>query len=248
MFYLTLGAVIAVVLAAGTGSRLRPLTDAAPKCLIDVAGRPLIERLLDSIEAAGLDRAVIVGGHHFALVEARVRARRGSLGIALVRNTRYETTNNAASLAMAREAVGTDGIVVCDADVIFSADPLPALIAHPADCAFAVDTNIRWDAEAMKVQLRADRSVQRISKALDAAESAGESIGVQKIGRASAPLMWTALESLTSTHAATAYYEDAFQQMIDSGVRFGISPVPAFSWMEIDDAADLAAARERFGT
>ena len=237
-----------MVLAAGSGRRLRPLTDAAPKCLIDVAGRPLLDRLLDSIEAAGLDRAVIVGGHHFDLVEARIRSRPGSFDIALVRNPQYATTNNAASLAMAREAVGTDGIVVCDADVIFSADPLPALIVHPADCALAVDTNVRWDPEAMKVQLRADRSVRRISKALGADESAGESIGVQKVGRTAAPLVWNALESLATTHAATAFYEDAFQQMIDRGVRFGISPVTPFSWMEIDDADDLAIARERFGT
>ena len=245
--YLTLVTLIAVVLAAGCGTRLRPLTNAVPKCLLEVAGRTLLDRLCEALTAAGLVRAVIVTGHLSDSVESHLRSRRASLAITCVRNDRYETTNNAASLAAARDSVGDAGIVLCDADVIFSTNPLPSLIGHAADCAVAVDTSISWDAEAMKVGLRGDRTVRAISKGLSAEQSGGESIGLQKVGAGSAPVLWDVLASLVRSEPATAYYEDAFQKMIDRGIEFGIAPVAPGSWMEIDDAADLAAARERFG-
>jgi choline kinase len=234
---------VAVVLAAGCGTRLRPLTNTVPKCLLEVAGRTLLDRLCDAFVTAGLVRAVIVTGHLSERVETHVRASRAPLDITCVRNHRYETTNNAASLAAARERVGTAGIVLCDADVTFSTNPVPSLIAHPADCALAVDTTVGWDAEAMKVGLRSDATVRTISKALSAEQSAGESIGIQKVGAIAAPLLW---EMIALSDPATAYYEDAFQKMIDRGIEFGVVPVATGSWMEIDDAVDLAAARERF--
>jgi choline kinase len=235
---------IAVVLAAGCGTRLRPLTNTVPKCLLEVAGVTLLDRLCDALVTAGLLRAVIVTGHLSERVESHMRARRTPLDITCVRNQHYETTNNAASLATAREPVGDAGIVLCDADVMFSTNPLPALIRHPADCALAVDTTIGWDAEAMKVGLRSDGTVRAISKALSAEHSGGESIGIQKVGAAATPLLW---ETIARSDPTTAYYEDAFQQMIGRGIEFGVVPVAPGSWMEIDDAADLAAARERFG-
>jgi choline kinase len=239
---------IAVILAAGSGTRLRPLTDRTPKCLLEVAGRTILDGLLEALVTAGLDRSVVVTGHQSEEIEAHLRARARSLEVAFVRNPAYASTNNAASLAAARGAIGSSDFVLCDADVIFSVSPIPALLAEPAECALAIDLSVPWNAEAMKVEVGADRTVRRISKHLSAGSSAGESIGIQKIGGTAAPMLWDVLVPILSSDAATAYYEDAFQCLIDRGVRFGVSPVAPGSWMEIDDAADLDAARERFRT
>ncbi len=188
---------------------------------------------------------MIVIGHLSQEIETHF-AGRAPVELTFVRNVHYDTTNNAASLLVAREAIDGAGFILCDADVIASASPFPSLLAHPGECVLAVDLDVSWDAEAMKVALARDRAVRRISKRLAASESAGESIGLQKVGAGVAAELWDAVGSLVALDAATAYYEDAFQLMIDGGIRFDVSPVPPGSWMEIDDAADLAAARERF--
>jgi choline kinase len=238
----------AVVLAAGSGRRLRPVTDRVPKCLIDVGGRTLLDRLLDALATAGVARVVIVTGYLADRLEAHVAARPAQLDCYCVRNPEYDTTNNAASLAAARQAIGAGGFLLCDSDVIFSVDLFSGLTAHPGDCVLAVDSSLPWHEEAMKVSLRADRTVRRVSKQVGEAESGGESIGLQKIGARAAPVLWDVLSPLVRSDAATAYYEDAFQKMIDRGVTFEIQPVLSGSWMEIDDAADLAAARTRFSS
>jgi choline kinase len=237
----------AVVLAAGSGRRLRPLTDRVPKCLIEVGGRTLVDRLLDGLATAGVARVVIVTGHLSDRVEAHVASRREGPHCECVRNPHFVTTNNAASLAAAREAIGGGGFLLCDGDLIVSADPLPDLMAHPGDCVLVVDPSVPWNEEAMKVSIGADRSVRRVSKHLSAGESGGESIGLQKIGQRAAPMLWDVLSAVLESDAASAYYEDAFQKMIDRGVKFETQPVVPGSWMEIDEAADLAEARARFG-
>jgi choline kinase len=239
---------IAVVLAAGSGRRLRPMTDRVPKCLIDIGGRTLLDRLLDALATAGVARVVIVTGYLADCLEVHIAARRGRLDCQCVRNPEYDSTNNAASLAAAREAIGGEGFLLCDSDVIFSADPFPGLTAHPGECVLAVDASVPWKEEAMKVSLRADGTVRRVSKQVNERESGGESIGLQKIGHRAAPVLWDVLFPLVRSDAATAYYEDAFQQMIDRGVTFEVQPVLPGSWMEIDDPTDLAAARTRFSS
>jgi hypothetical protein len=74
----------------------------------------------------------------------------------------------------------------------------------------------------------------------------GESIGVQKLGGAGLACLWNEVSSVVHADAASAYYEAVFQRMIDDGVPFGTSDVATSSWIEIDDHADLAAARRRF--
>lgn len=239
-------ALLAVILAAGTGTRLRPITDATPKCLLDIAGRPLLDRLLDALAAAGLDRSVIVTGHLSQRVEDHLGAAPPPLDVIVVNNPAYATTNNAASLAAARAAIGNRDFVLCDADMIFSVNPIPALLAAREICALAVDSSVPFDEEAMKVKLAPDGRVMRISKHLAAAVSGGESIGLQKLGGTAVPQLWEVLGPLLARAAATAYYEDAFQYLIDRGVRFGTSPVQPGTWAEIDDAADLDAARRKF--
>jgi hypothetical protein len=88
------GGLLAVILAAGAGTRLRPLTDATPKCLLDINGRPLLDRLLEGLAAAGLERAVIVTGHLSERVEAHLADMPPPLDVMVVTNPVYRTTNN----------------------------------------------------------------------------------------------------------------------------------------------------------
>ena len=233
----------AVILAAGTSSRLYPLTADVPKALLEVAGRSILDRMLDALADAGIPRVVIVTGYRADRIEDHVRHRARSVDIVMIRNAAYATTNNAASLAVAQGAVGGDGFVLCDGDVVCAASPFPALLASPDDSAIVVDRGAALDEEAMKVAIDARHRVTRLSKQLDAKTSAGESIGVQKIGGAALPALWRALDEIVATRAATAYYEDAFQQLIDRGVPFGVTSVAPGTWREVDDAADLEAAR-----
>jgi len=237
---------LAVILAAGTSSRLYPLTVDTPKALLEVGGRPILDRLLNALSSAGIARVVVVTGFRADRIEAHLasaRARLGGFDVVTAVNPAFATTNNAASLAAARSAVGDGGFVLCDGDVVFTANPFPALLAAPHDSAIVVDRAAALDDEAMKVAVDSHGRVTRLSKRLDSAASAGESIGVQKIGGAALPELWTVLDEIVAARGATAYYEDAFQQLIDRGVPFGVTTVAAGSWREIDDAVDLEAAR-----
>lgn len=240
-------AVLAVILAAGTGTRLRPITDVTPKCLVEISGRPLLGRLLDALDDAGIRRVVIVTGHLAERIESYVSEHHRQLDAVFVKNPAYATTQNAASLGAARTAIDGHDFVLCDADVMFSVNPIPALLADAEPCALAVDADAPFDAEGMKVERGSNGFVKRLSKHISAGDSAGESIGIQKVGGAAAGRLWDVLGPIIARDPATAYYEDAFQRLIDEGARFAISRVAHGTWIEIDDADDLAAARRAFG-
>lgn len=203
-------------------------------------------RLLDAFSAAGVGRVILVTGYLASRVDEFLAASAWPFQTAVVRNKAFATTNNAASLAAARTLIGSDNFLLCDGDVVFSSSPIPALLASRDQCALVVDRNAALDHEEMKVQLGEDGRVTRISKLLSPAECAGESIGVQKIGGRAVAQLWDTLDRILPRRAADAYYEDAFQQLIDGGVPFGICPIASDAWMEIDDQADLEAARRRF--
>jgi choline kinase len=238
---------VAVILAAGQGTRLLPLTADVPKCLIQVGGRPLLARMLDAVAAAGIDRAIVVTGYLSDRVDAYLEGHELPLGVTTVRNPDYATTNNAASLAMARPALRGEAFLLSDGDVIFSESPLPALLAAGEPCTLAVDRGAPLADEEMKVQVDGAGLVTQLSKGLDPRACIGESIGVQKLGGPALPLMWDELAAVVRDDAETAYYEDVFQRLIDRGIPFGVSDVTPGSWLEIDDSADLAVARQRFG-
>lgn len=238
---------VAVILAAGQGLRLLPMTAASPKCLIQIGGRTLLARMLDALAAAGIDRAIVVTGYLSDRVDAYLDAHEVPLSVTTVRNPDYATTNNAASLAVARPVIGDEAFLLFDGDVIFSESPLPALLAAAEPCTLAVDRGAPLADEEMKVQVDDTGLVAQLSKQLDPRVCIGESIGVQKLGGPALSLMWDELGLVVRSDSATAYYEDVFQRLIDRGIPFGVSDVTPGSWLEIDDSADLAAARQRFG-
>jgi len=116
-----------MVLAAGLGTRMRPLTDNLPKALVPVAGRPLIDRVLDKLVEAGVTRAV-VNVHHFAdQVEAHLRARR-DLEV-LISDERAGLLDSGGGIQHARALLGEDPIFVANIDSLWLEGETPALEA-----------------------------------------------------------------------------------------------------------------------
>ncbi|MFN8647143.1 MAG: phosphocholine cytidylyltransferase family protein [Gemmatimonadales bacterium] len=236
----------AIILAAGLGSRLRPLTDERPKPLLDVGGRTILARQLERIAAAGITRAVVVTGYRAAQVEEHLHDHPPPIDVRLAPNPLYATTGNCMSVLAARERCEGRGIVICDGDVVLTGDALARLVADPAPAALLLDTETALGDEEMKALLDAQGSVRRLAKALDPAQCAGESIGIQKVGGLALPIFWATLEAMRDAGDTQGYYEDAFQRMMHAGVSFRTVPIGHHEWTEIDDLADLEDARARF--
>lgn len=236
----------AIILAAGTGSRLRPFTEDTPKCLLDVGGRTILARQLERVAAAGIGRAVVVTGYLAERVEAHLREAPPQLEVTTAVNPDYATSGNCMSVLAARPKVTTRGIVLCDGDVVLTGDALARLAADPAPAALLLDRETPLGDEEMKAILDADGYVRRLAKPLDPALCAGESIGVQKVSGPALPIFWATLEAMREAGDTHGYYEDAFQRMINAGVSFRTVPIGHDEWTEIDDQSDLEDARARF--
>ncbi|MDB5446400.1 MAG: mannose-phosphate guanyltransferase, partial [Phenylobacterium sp.] len=115
----------AMVLAAGLGTRMRPLTDTRPKALIEVAGRTLIDRVLDELKAAGVERCV-VNVHHFAgEMEAHLAGRR-DLEV-LISDERAQLLDSGGGIQHARALLGDQPIFVANIDSLWMDGATPPL-------------------------------------------------------------------------------------------------------------------------
>jgi choline kinase len=234
----------AVILAAGLGKRLEPVTGGLPKCLVPIAGRTILDRMIERLVQAGLEDIVVVTGHRAADVERHLdrAADRSARRAARVFNPRYAEWGNFHSLLVAQEVVGGDGFVKLDADVVMDEGLLPALLAAPGPAALAVDCSVALGAEAMKARRDERGRVVELSKRIDPAAALGESVGIDRIDAELAPQIWRALRRLIELGETDEYYERAYELLMQQGIRFSYADVSACRWCEVDDADDLTAA------
>lgn len=235
-----------MVLAAGAGRRLRPLTDALPKTLLAVNGElTILDVVLGNLKHAGLSDVVLVTGFAAEQIDERIPALQKRYGLRLhtVFNDKAQEWNNAYSLWQARDWFA-EGVLLCNGDTVHPASVQESLLAaRGPDILLAVDDVKPLGEEEMKVLLAHDGTVRKINKALDPAAAAGEYIGVTLIEPAAAGPLAAALER-TFTHDPDLYYEDGYQEIVDSGGKVHVAPIGDVQWVEVDDHTDLARARE----
>jgi choline kinase len=223
-----------VYLAAGEGRRLRPLTDAAPKAMLDVGGVSLAKRALSSLRAAGVEEVVAVTGHARDALQPL-----GELVSSERVNARYADHGNVYSLWCARDVVSR-GCYIVNCDVLFEEAIARALVAA-AGTAVLCASDHGVDAESMKAVAR-DGRLEVLSK--DAAVGPHpEYIGLARIDPAHGPALADALERFVRDGPLDVYYEDAIQELARSA-PVGLVPVDGLAWIEIDDHEDLAHARD----
>jgi choline kinase len=235
-----------IVLAAGPGRRLQPLTDRLPKTLLPLSnGRTILDLALANLRSIGLREVVVVTGFAADRVaeEREALERRHDVRVELLFNERAEEWNNAYSLWLAR-AVFHEGALLVNGDTVHPASVEESLLAaRGPDVLLAVDTEKRLGEEEMKVLVGEKGVLQTVSKEVDPAAAQGEYIGVTLIEPSAAVPLADALEA-TWRRDPSDYYEDGFQELVHRGGDVRVAPIGDVEWVEVDDHADLAKARE----
>ncbi len=228
---------IGVILAAGIGSRLRPLTESTPKCLLPVGGVPLLRRTLVALQKSGVRDAVIVTGFLHEEIERYVRAGSFDIHISIVRNERYESTGNNRSLWLAEPYASGSDMVMLDADILFDRRILEAVLGARCPDALALRDSRNLGTEEIKVECDAEGYVSRIGKDVDPRRAVGESLGIERF---SGPTTRVLFESLGRRKDRNEFYEASFQEVVDAGGK--ILPVSTgnLPCVEIDTPEDLA--------
>src|SRR3954471_21991913 len=238
---------IGMVLAAGAGRRLGEDTAELPKTLLPVDGdRTILDVALGNFASVGLSEAVVVTGFAAERIDERLEelSERHGLRLETVFNPKALEWNNAYSLWCARDHFPR-GVLLANGDTVHPASVQESLLGSRghSELLIAIDDVKSLGEEEMKVHVNGDGLLDRINKALDPGTSRGEYIGVTLIEPHAADGLADALKA-TWERDPQLYYEDGFQEYADRGGRVGTAPIGTVEWVEVDDHADWARARE----
>lgn len=234
----------ALLLAAGTGSRLSPLTDITPKCLVEVNGIPIIDRLIYSLHLHGFKRLVIVLGHQAKCIREHLGDHAGGMKIIYITSALYETTNNIYSLWLARKAI-KEPFLLIESDLVFDAPMLENLL-KPNSIAVA---NLQPWMEGTTVTIDKHQQIQSFwCGDLEPPNAAQyKTVNIYSFSLLAWQLVWERLDQHISANQVNSYYETVFAELTSEDL---ISFAPVFfdtnRWYEIDTIDDLHAAEQMF--
>jgi choline kinase len=230
----------AVILAAGRGSRMSGLTEDRPKCLVELAGQPLIRRQIAALRGGGVSTIGIVRGYLGTKIDIE--------DVTYFENPRWRETNMVMSLVAAATWLQSDSVVISYADIFYQPDIVRDLATSSGDLVVAYDPRWRslWarrfvdplsDAETFRTDARGDLiDIGRRTTQIDEIE--GQYMGLLKF----APRAWRAVEAVLA--AADAKTRDTMDMttllraLLDSGFPIGTVGI-AGQWGEIDSSDDL---------
>jgi choline kinase len=234
-----------VILAAGQGKRLLPLTTEVPKALLDIGGKTLIERQIEAFAARGIKEFTVVTGYGAHRMEEALATIGQSLGVAIatVFNPFYAVADNLASCWMARGSMTGDFIQV-NGDNVFRSDLVEKLLAAPV-VSVAVATNLKqaYDSDDMKVILDHGRLTE-IGKTLPVDTVDAEAIGFYVFrGEGSRAYVETLERAMRDPQALKQWFPSAIGSLAKR-IEIRTIPINGLQWCEVDFPIDLQQARQ----
>ena len=234
----------AIILAAGIGSRISPLTDNCPKSLLKIYDKTILEMMISHIQDCHINDIVFVTGYLEEQIKEYVNINFPDLKAYFVTNEKYAETNTGFSLLLAKDFVENSDFIKFDADVVFDKEILKKLIECPYENALCIDKNIHLDAEEIKVIIDDKNKILKASKTVDPQKAIGESIGIEKIGKNTAKLLFQELEEVMKDKKNhQEYYEVAYERLIKKGESFHALDITGLVWVEIDTKEDFELAK-----
>jgi len=244
----------ALILAAGIGRRLLPITDRIPKCLVQVKGKPLLLHQLDAVADCGIKKIVLVVGYKKELVKNQVGNSYRGVPVEYVVNDDYATTNNIYSLWLAKDHLLDDDVLLMECDVVFQKELVLRLLEHDKDAIILVD-RFELGMDGTVVEVDEDGVVRRLltrseqSDKFDFSRS-HKTINVYRFSKSFLTNVFVpSLDLYIKSKGVASYYELVLAVLV-----YVRSPtIRALSasdlkWYEIDDQNDLQKAEYIFSS
>lgn len=241
----------AVILSAGQGSRLLPLTEDRPKCLLPLGdgasgdgGMSVIEWQIQELAKCGVDEVVVVVGFHAELVEKLLAGlARPGLAIRTIYNPFFKLADNLGSCWLARHEMDRDFLVVNGDTVFEAAIPERLLAAATAPITVTIDRKDEYDPDDMKVVVDGSRLLD-IGKTLALDQVNGESIGML-LFRGEGPRAFAEAvdRSMRTPEGLKWWYLRVIALLAREG-NVGTVSIEGLDWGEIDYPVDLQQVRK----
>jgi choline kinase len=242
----------ACLLAAGTGSRLRPLTESIPKCLTEINGRPILERLVSCLRQQGFKRLVVVVGYLEERIRRFLNDCAGDMVVEYVRSPLYRTTNNLYSLWLAGSRIQEPFLLV-ESDLIFEAALLEGLLVPDKIAVSRVlpwmnGTTIKMNSSGQVASFNCDPAAHRapaVRNVLAASlrDCAYKTVNICSLSSATWNRVLPRLERAIADGRANEYYEVVFAEMVaDGSLSFECVIFDPNRWYEVDKLEDLRGA------
>lgn len=235
----------AVILAAGIASRLRPFTNSKPKCMIQLGGKSILERTISSIRNYSIDEFIIVTGYLEEQITKFLNKFYPSSNISFIHNELYASTNNIYSLWLTKNRIKNTDILLLDSDIIFDQRIIGILLDSGPGNFLAIRSDHDMGEEEMKVITSENNVITKISKNIDPALAAGESIGIEKFEAEFIDVLFEKINyRVVNEGRHNDFYEEAFQDAIDDGQKLYALNVGEYPCIEIDTIDDIKSAEK----
>lgn len=235
----------ALILSAGQGSRLLPLTVSRPKCLIELSGLSLLEWQLQALAAAGVTEVVVVTGFSMDQVEAEVAKRApAGLRVRTLYNPFYKLADNLATCWLVRAEMQGPCLIL-NGDTLIEPEIARRLLSAPdAPITVTIDRKPSYDSDDMKVHTEGSR-LQAIGKTLTADVTNGESIGFLRFSAEGAARFVAEIERVMRLpEGVKLWYLSAINGLTQSGCEVRVASIEGLEWGEVDFHPDVDRARE----
>jgi len=225
----------ALILAAGKGSRLGIQVNGTHKCLLRIAGKPLIRRMIDELKENGITKIYLVVGHEAELIKDYFKDE-----CEYIYNERYAETNSLYSLWLAKDYI-KEPFVLLNSDILAHPMIIKKLIDVPG-CALTFDPSSGDQDEHMKVKF-VDGKLKSIRKTLSNKDNDGESLGILKFDEDGAKLIFNCAEKAIDERGEMTWAPAAVEQLASECSIRGVD-ISGLPWTEIDFPEDLVHAKE----
>ncbi len=236
-----------IILSAGMGMRLKPLTNEKPKCLVNVCSKPILKHQIDYFfNDKRIDEIIIVIGYMADLIRKFIKNfYNNDPKIILIENKDFSTTNNMYSLFLTRKYI-KNAFLLVNGDVILNPEIIDELIKFPPENAIAVDVG-RYYKESMKVVQKGDLLID-ISKEIKKENALGCSIDFYKFSKKGKDIFFSKLEEIIIERKdKTQWTEVAIQYLLNNkSLEMRAYDIKGKAWVEIDNFNDLNEAEIKF--
>ena len=241
----------ALILAAGFGKRLRPITNTIPKSMVEVNGTPLLVNALNNLTALGINDIGIVVGHMADYIREHIGTEYNGASISYYENSRYLETNNVVSLASAADFCDDD-MLLLECDIFYRREMLERLAAGTGECSILVSPFNPQTMDGSVIRVEGDRALELIlgkwqGEGFDYTDMR-KTVNMYRFTKDFVSKYMALITWYVDHMGEQSYYEKVLGSLMylrECDIR--IVEVPEDRWCEVDDADDLARARARFG-